>query len=268
MDNRFNANFGGFSDTGEWRLILYISDSGMSAFLKNADNVAQAPRLLFTTSWEKDDNPLLPKIENVVYDNPNLLDDYATEIILQTPRSLLIPTKVIEEEEGAEEKYFAQIYSTEPTDIHTDDLGDATCVYSLTPGLPAFVRRTLPGAKVMCHLSHLIRRFRQETSPSTRIYVDIRNNEADILIFNGNDIIMAATHTWREVADIAYHIFAATKCYEIKPEDIEAKLCGNPEQRGELATILRDFIPHVDFLPLPGKIGDLRLPTAVGMLLS
>ena len=94
-----------FADTGQWRLILKIFPSGMSAHLENTIHTDLEPQLLFSTQWEVDGANLLRNIENAVYDHPRVLDDFSARIIIYERKVLFMPTELIEETEGAEESY-------------------------------------------------------------------------------------------------------------------------------------------------------------------
>ncbi|MDE6299164.1 MAG: hypothetical protein K2M10_05925, partial [Muribaculaceae bacterium] len=56
-----------YADTGQWRLIVRIYLSGMSAFIENTIHTDLAPQLLFSSEWECEPDDLLNHIENAVY---------------------------------------------------------------------------------------------------------------------------------------------------------------------------------------------------------
>ncbi len=251
----------GFNDLGVWRLLLYISEKGMSAFLKNTEEPTVAPHTLFEKTWKKTDDSLLHQIETTVYDNPSLLDDYSTEVIIETSKTLQIPNKILDENDGIEEELFKKVYSVEEDDIFTDDNGDETCVYSLAGGLPAFIRRTLPGAKVTSHLSRLICHLRNRKSENNRIYCDIRTGVMDIIAFNGSQLLSASMHGWDSFEDISYQILLLIKAYEISMKKVDIYLSGISEIKNNVASQLREFIENVSFLPL-SSIEGVNLPVA------
>ena len=57
-----------FADTGQWRLILKIFNTGIVAYLENTIHTDLEPQMLFSTQWEADGVNLLRNIENAVYD--------------------------------------------------------------------------------------------------------------------------------------------------------------------------------------------------------
>ncbi len=250
-----------FSDIGTWHLMIYISETGMSAFLKNHEEQTQPPVNLFETSWKFSEESLKHNIETAVYDNPRLLDDYATEIIIQSRKTLQVPTSIIDENEGADETLFCNIFSVEPDDIFSDLNGEETTIYSLAPGLPAFLRRTLPGAKVKSHLSCLINYLRNRTSDKIRIYCDVRKDEVDLIAFNGTNLISAATQEWSTPDDISYRILLLIQAYDLTAENVEIYLSGQKDGKIESAGRLRDLSLSVSLTAMPSA-HNVNLPTA------
>ncbi|MDE6218390.1 MAG: DUF3822 family protein [Muribaculaceae bacterium] len=261
------------ADTGQWRLIALISEEGMTACLRHSRAQAAPPAILFSNHWQDNGNNLLQKIENTVYDNPRLLDDYATEVIIQTPKALFVPSLLLDEI-GIEEDLLGSVYPAEAEDIFTDNAhgmaseDKESCIYTLTPGLPAFLQRTLPGARISCHLSVLIEKFRHHTSEHTRIYADIRQKGADILAFNGKNLLSASVQPWESTADIAYRILLLMKSYNLGAENVEIRLSGLSDIKTELANILRKMIGYVVFNPEPSSVTEMGLPLPLAISLE
>lgn len=248
-----------FTDIGVWRLFIYISEQGMSAYIKNIQQPSLPPQLLFETEWKPAEESLLRKIESTVYDNPRLLDDYATEVIIQSGKCLQIPADLIAENQEAEEDFFCTVFKVEPDDIFFDDNGTEFCLYTLTPGLPAFIRRTLPGAKVRSHLSNLICHLRNRTSDMSRIYCDIRNGQMDIVAFSGKELLSASTQYWETPEDISYRILLLMQTYELTRDKVEIKLSGLKAVKTEVSSELRKFVNFVSFFP-SSTSSEVKLP--------
>lgn len=252
-------------DIADWRLIAELSATGMSAYLKHTDPTQEIVTL-FEENWEKGDN-LLEKIENAVYDHPQVLDDFSADIAIVAPKSIWVPTKLLDDDE--EEKaafYYNQVYRAEEHDIMTDAVGDATCLYSLVPGLNAFLQRTFPGSRLHSHLALMTARFRERTADMPRIYAEIRKGEVDIIAFERKNLLMAATHRWDDPADIQYHIFNVINVYGLDPGDLQLSLSGNRDVKNLLLPELRKTISFVMMTMLPSLSG-LQLSTPASLLL-
>ncbi|MCM1377399.1 MAG: DUF3822 family protein [Clostridium sp.] len=270
----FDRRMVDYRDTGLWRLTIEVSGRGMSACLTTQTSGSKQTEVLFRSTWENTEPSLLAKIEDAVYDHPRLLDDYATEIIVETPKSIFVPDIYLEEI-GSEADLLGAVYPAESEDIFTDNLTDRqgkpttyNCVYTLTPGLPAFLRRTLPGAKTRCQLSILAEKFRNQTSEMPRIYADIRNSEVDIIAFNGTQLLSSATSPWEAPSDIAYRIMLLIKSYELPSDGVEVRLSGITEAKTETAGILRKILGYVVYTPEPAGTTRQGLSLAMGIAIE
>lgn len=255
------------NDTGIWRLTISVACDGMTAALRHMEDKAAPPVMLFSSSWPSEEESLLSRIETTVYDHPRILDDFATEIIIVTPKTLWVPSELLDEE-GAEEKYYTGIYTADPEDILSDPHGSITCLYSLTPGMAAFFGRTLPGCRIRSHMSVLFDRFSTQTSELTRLYVDIRDGAADFLTFHDRQLICASTAPWSAPADIAYRIFLTADAYGIDPAALDIRLSGHRDTKSALASILRDTGLMVTFTPLPAGIPSEHMTLAMALAMS
>ena len=72
-------------DVADWRLICVISSRRMCAYLKHTDPTRDL-EVLFDESWRDDSSSLLSRIENLVYDHPQVLDDFSADIIIDSGR--------------------------------------------------------------------------------------------------------------------------------------------------------------------------------------
>ncbi|MCH5228645.1 MAG: DUF3822 family protein [Muribaculaceae bacterium] len=207
-----------FADTGQWRLFLKIGCAGLEAFLENTLHPEIEPQFLCSASWDINKDNLRKNIEEAVYSNPRLLDDFATRIILYDPRTLFIPSEIVEERLGAEEQIYKKVYTAEETDIMTDFDKDITAAWCLAPGIKSFLMRTFPGARITCNLMEKVRNLRK-TNRGISLFVFARKNEADLILLKGSDLISASTHEWRHPDDLAFLALNLLDVYGIKPED-------------------------------------------------
>lgn len=253
-------------DTADWRLICVISEKGMSAFLKHT-NPTEDIVTLFTDKWLAGNEGLLENIENSVYDHPQVLDDFTADIILVAPKSLWIPTALITEDEDEACRFYTQIYKAEYEDIMTETVDEATCVFSLVPGLTSFLQRTFPGARVHSHLSIMARRFRERSADMPRVYIDIHDNMVDFISFDRRKLLMATTHFWRELTDIQYHLFNIMSVYGLDPKEAQVSISGPREIKTELMRELRKNIEFVMFTMMPGIGAKAGMPLPAALMI-
>ena len=214
-----------FADTGQWRLLLKIGVTGLEALLENTLHPEIEPQALCTAKWDLNKDMLRKNIEDAVYNNPRLLDDFATKIILYDPRTLFIPTEIAEETAGAEEELYKKVYTAEEPDIMTDFDKDLTAAWSLAPGVKSFLMRTFPGARITCNLMELVRNLRKKNEGLT-LYALARDGEVDIILLDGENLISASTHEWNHTDDIAYLALNLLEVYGYKLQETNVVLEG------------------------------------------
>ena len=214
-----------FADTGQWRLLLKIGVTGLEAYLENTLHPGIEPQFLCNAKWDLNKDLLKKNIEDAVYSNPRLLDDFATRIILYDPRTLFIPTAIAEETAGSEEELYKKVYTAEEADIMTDFDLDLTAAWSLAPGVKSFLTRTFPGARITCNLMEKVRNFRKSNEGLT-LYAIAREGEADIIMLENSKLISASTHEWSHTDDIAYLALNLLDVYGYKIEDVKVILEG------------------------------------------
>lgn len=209
-----------FADTGQWRLLLKIGCTGLDAALENTLHTEIEPQTLCSVKWDVNRDELLHNIEEAVFNNPRLLDDFATKIILYDPRTLFIPTELAEETSGAEEELYQKVYTADYSDIMTDSDRDLTAAWSLAPGVKSFLMRTFPGARITCNLMEKVRRLREDNK-GVSIYAQARDGEADIIMLEDNRLISASTHEWVHPDDIAYLCLNLMDVYGFRPAEVK-----------------------------------------------
>ncbi len=212
------------SDTGLWHLTVKVSDHGLSAFLNLKDSETEPPRTLVAVNWPKDRDGLMAKIENTVYDHPEVLDDYSATIIVESNRTLAVPPEILKEE-GDAERLYTMVYKSHPEDVISDDTGKEAILFTLIPGMISFLRRTFPGARVRSHLSLLIEKVRKEYT-GLRIYLNLRQGEADIIAMNGESLLSASVQPWREWTDIAYRVMNLIDVYGLPANECDILIEG------------------------------------------
>lgn len=209
-----------FADTGQWRLLLEIGVTGLRAFLENTVHPEIEAQPLCEAKWDLNKDKLRENIEEAVYGNPRLLDDFATRIILYDPRTLFIPTVIAEESAGAEEEIYKKVYTADDADIMTDRDKDITAAWCLAPGIKSFLMRTFPGARITCNLMDLVRNLRK-ANEGVSIYAKAREGEVDLVMLDGSDLISASTHEWNHTDDIAYQVVNLLEVYGKKLNEVK-----------------------------------------------
>lgn len=208
------------ADTGQWRLVIYITRTSLEAWLQPlADR--RASRRIVRSEWEAigDGPDLLSKIENTVYDNPQLLDDYSADIIIETDRAMWVPAEIGDDEEQAEE-IFNTVYGCDPEDMMTDRGDGKTLLWWLTPGLPAFLSRTFPGARVSAHQSVIVSYLDRIQLPEGEVSVlNTRPGSCDVVLFKDGQLQTASTQRAANPEEAIYRLLRASEVYGFSPRE-------------------------------------------------
>lgn len=257
-----------FTDTGQWRLIVSLSADKISAVLKNIVDPSIPPTLFFRKEYSGASGNLLREIETAIYDNPRMLEDFATHIVITTPYALWVPSEFTDEDEF-DPNLFACVYNAQAEDIFSDLGEEEVCLYSLTTGLKSFLGRTLPGCKVSSHLSILKQVFAENESSkvqenpqsnSKSIYVNIHGNLADIFAFSDGEFLCGASHEWVALSDIAYKVLLIAKTYYLNPEETDLTLVSDEDAADGMHLLLIDLFRNMNFIPLPEVSTRLEIP--------
>lgn len=253
-------------DIADWRLICAISARGMGAWLKHV-NPTQDIVTLFSEKWTADEDSLLSHIENCVYDHPQVLDDFSCDISVVAPKSIWVPEVIAGDDDDEASRLYTQVYSAAESDIMSESVAEATCLYTLVQGLNAFLQRTFPGARIHPHLGVLVRRFRERSSDMPRIYVDIREEEADYVAFDRKNLLMAVTHRWHDPADLQYHLYNILDVCELNPAEVQVSLSGPSGLKTDLMRELRRTLTYVMLTMIPGPGSKAGMPLSASLLL-
>lgn len=254
-------NFGGgFTDAGDWKLLITISAEGMNAYMKSKDNTRREIMPLFSRTWNVEEKDILKEIENTVYDNPRILDDFSTELIINTPQSLWLPSVIIEEDDSLD-KYFNCVYDCDEEDIMTDSEEEITNGYFLVSGLNSFIRRTLPGCKVYSHLTVLKDYFKAIAKRDSHIFVNINAETAEIIAFDNGKLISGAVHEWKAPADIAYNLYLLIDAYGLDQKEIKIGVMSADEYvaKNEVKKTVEKTVPEIYIMDFPSMEGNLKI---------
>lgn len=253
-------------DISDWRMVAVISDRGMRAYLRNMEDPTIAVEELFREKWDVGEG-LLARIENAVYDHPQILDDFTSEIIVTAPRALWMPAVQAEEDDELPFRIYNSVYSAREEDLSVDEFGELLNLYSLEPGLLPFLQRTFPGARVSNHLTILARRFREMGGDYPRLYIDVRDAEADFILYDGDRLLLGVTLPRHTLYDISYYVSTAIDEFGLRNEEIRVAVSGSPEEAKQVIDLLRERIPHLIHTVFSGAPQELEMPVVAALAL-
>lgn len=261
----YNPGGASLADTGQWRLIVEIFSTGISAFLKNIDFHEIPSQTLFKKSWEDSAPGLLSNVEEAIFSNPRALDDFATHIILHTPKSLWIPSEFTDDDEF-DSGLFTCVYPARAEDIAADFGDEEVCLYTMVEGLNSFLQRTLPGSRISSHMSILKGEFQRleiskmeslfATPLLQGIYVNLIPRHADIFAFVNGRFLCGATHQWKHLSDVAYKALLVADAYGLPQGETELTVVAPEELRQPAADTLAPYFAECSLILPPSMVAD------------
>lgn len=178
------------ADTGRWHLVVRIGNNGAEAWLNYIADTSR-PNRLFAIEFDDSETPI-EQLERAVYDNPRVLDDFSTDVIIDTDRVMWVPRSADDPEET---RLMADtLWPALATDVLTDRVDSEVCHFVLTPGLATCMQRTFPGARVVCGLSVLRRFVAKRHSEGTALFIDFSDKGMiHILATRSGKLLFAVT---------------------------------------------------------------------------
>ncbi len=253
-----------YLDTGQWHLAVDISRHGFGAWLLPDESLGATPRVIIQMAWHPSDEGLLERIEDAVYDNPTVLDDYSADIIVETDRQLWLPADLYPTDEDCADAYVS-IYGGDILDVMINDLGKEKCAFMLTPGLKSFMQRSFPGARIWSQQA-LLKQASLQPHESFKCLLDIRQSSFDFILFSRGELLSASTHLWKTETDIAYALLNILQTYDAPTPDTEIVCSGVRDVRQSLGKMLLPYFKSISQKnhDLDGK----EIPTAVYLAIN
>ncbi|MDE5877208.1 MAG: DUF3822 family protein [Muribaculaceae bacterium] len=258
------------ADTGRWHLVVRIGDKSAEAWLNYiADN--SRPNRLFAIDFD-DSETHIEQLERAVYDNPRVLDDFSTDVIIDTDRVLWVPKNANDPEEV---RIMANALWPElAADVLTDRTGTEVCHFVLTPGLATCMQRTFPGARVVCGLSVLRRFVATRHSEGTSLYVDFSDKAMIHILATKADKLLFATTKPSEHYDVptlVKLIANALKACGCERSDVQATINSDASDTtrhtvaSRLGAALEPYIAECTYTDTAARLGTDGLPLALAL---
>lgn len=251
-------------DTGQWHLAVDISAGGLGAWLIPDESLGRSPRTLVNEHWEPSDEGLLTRIENAVYDNPTILDDYSADIVIESNRQLWLPAELYPTDEDCAEAYVS-VYGGDTLDVMVNELGDEKVAYMLTGGLKSFMQRSFPGARIWSQQA-LLKGAAMSAAGGIKTLIDIREGQVDFITLRHGELLSASTHPWKTETDIAYTLFLTLQTYGVDPKETETVMSGIREVRQSLGPTLSPLLKSVS--PKNHDLEGRTIPTGVYLAIN
>lgn len=232
-----------------WRLLLRIDAAAIDvAVLCNvADNSLIYRHLPLDESIGHRE-----AIENVIYENPLLLSDFArVDIVLDTVNYAIVPAELTDADVCRRTVQALRgvgdndeiLYDFELTRI--DAVGVSVAML-MDGDVARFLRRTFNNPHFHHQLEPLIRFFhsRCKLGSAGKMFAHFSSGQVDVIAFGHDGLTIANRFAYTEAADACYYILATREMLKRDDSD-ELLLSGPMAQRDEVAGTLREYVPYV-----------------------
>lgn len=244
------------SDHSRWRLQLTVGAGGVRANFYDA-----AAARMFTymdKSWGGDPADSLRKIEDAIYEDPVILDDYTTSILVRPVRMIFVPDARLGADTAAEdaEALLSQVDATEAKDVWIEPQGHGlTAIFSTPAGVRDFLSRTFPTEDVHLALRPMLGHvLLRENDPGRKMWVHLDAGTLDVVAVSDGRPVLVNTREYVEAADAAYYIVYALGAIGFDAARTDLRLSGREDLRRELMPMLRRHIDSVSGALLPTTV--------------
>lgn len=246
MDNYERLNKDIISDPLLWRLALRIDDECIDVML--LCSVEDNSLIYRHIPFDKSAPSKLKAIEDIIYENPLLLSDFARiDCIVETKCFVLIPNELKMNE--TREQIFCHYFPQFNGEIITNDMPEtgASILMGLEADFIGFIRRTFNNPRLHHHLTTMCRYFRHNSrmGNSGKMYAHLRQNQLDIMAFGSDNIRLANTFKFRDPMDAVYYIITCRKYLNLESDNGELFISGSATLRETISPILRKYISYV-----------------------
>lgn len=256
------------TDPADWHLCAYLGADNLSAYLGNTSDPAEPVTEVLRSSLKNDGDSLLQQIENTVYDNPYILDDFSADIILSTQKFCFAPSELSSTPEASEHIFTSLYPEIRPDDIFCDTSDRYSCIYTSEPGLKDFIFRTFPGSRVSCEAMVLTDKFSNYPGGGQRVYLHCGDDLSYIIAFTGKNLIFSTSCRCTDDMDAVYYTLNAMQVYGLAPDATEIYVSGRKERRADLVRMLRGYVGYVMMATLPKAFDALPFPLSVSLVMS
>jgi len=235
-----------FSDHRTWRLHLTVGMRGLDAVFFNATARECVPYL--SRRWQCADADVLKNIENAVYEDPLLLDDYDTTILICPKATLFVPPSMIDpDDEDAVCRALDAVDAAEHKDVWCEPVADATALYSTPCGVKDFLGRSFLTEDVHHIVRPFVEHFQAKAAGGAgeKMWVHLGADRMDMIVFRDGRLVNASFRYCAPGPDAVYFILFAWDTFGLDPMRGELRISGIDKYRRSVMDPLRRHINYV-----------------------
>lgn len=263
-----NIKLPAIADTADWHLSVFLRHDSLSAYLINIADEKHPVYKVVSVGFQPGVQ-LLSQIESAVYDNPLILDDFSSDIIISSDFFSFIPTEIYNFSEELSEQFVSPLFpGIEAEELFFDKSERVTVAYFLVAGLKHFLGRTFPGARISSEMMTLYEKFSTFTGGGTRIYVDWEDDYVSLFGFSGKNLIFASRYHCDSEIDLCYYLLNVINVYGLDSSKTEVYVTAPDDKKNSVISSLRKHADYVVSMLLSSEIKDCKAPLPVALKFS
>ncbi|MDO4510674.1 MAG: DUF3822 family protein [Bacteroidales bacterium] len=190
----------------------------------------------------------LKAVENAIYDNPVLLNDYRqVRVLVQSQHFMILPAEFSDELDAQDA--FEAMYADAEGDFALCTLPrcGVNIGYEVPKGVLGFLRRTFNMPPIVHHLYPLMEHFKLQDERRTGacLHLNLREEGIDILIIRDRELVMANSFPCTVTADAIYYTLNAWQNFGLDATKNELFVTGSKALRDATIPTLRKYINYV-----------------------
>jgi hypothetical protein len=254
-----------------WTLILRVGYSAVK-FIMYCDDVENS-LISRELPLNIDGGDYLKALENCIYDNPVLIQDFKTVAVsVASSHFVILPDELSDYDTMLDTLDY--MYAEDDGEREQSELegNDASVAFSMPRGVLAFLQRTFNMPKIVHHLVPLVRysTIKSEKSSMAKMFVHICDGEVDMCVMRKGKLVMVNTFTCRNTDEMLFFILNAWQNLSLDVHNDELQLSGDKAVRDELMPQLRKYISFVMPIIFPAsamKIGQDAIKAPFDLIL-
>ena len=186
------------------------------------------------------------ELENAVYDNPFLLEEFNSCIIaLHAQHFALMPQEVAEA--GLAKRVLEESFSSVDGEVFTSSIKglDAVIASDVPQAVVPFLQRTFNSPTLLHHLAPLCHYCHSAYAEENGcMHVLVEKSEAHVVATRQGKLLLANTLRYRTLDDLAYFVLNAWQSCKMNNNSDKFLTSGDNELRQQLAQNLRQWLKY------------------------
>lgn len=211
-------------------------------------------------SWQCEPADALTRLEDVVYEKPELFDDVPMALLLRPTVTTVVPSELLS---GNQEESVAAILDrydlSDAKDCFAEPIGDADgnmLLYTMPAGMRGFLERCFPTERICHELLPFLKCFMPiaAAEKGDRMWADVHGSYVDVAAFRDGRLLIANRWHWRGEKDIVYYLVYLWRTLGLDGDSGHLCVSGPSELRNRITSEMRHYINYVTMPELPREV--------------